>query len=343
LLLTGIKQKILIVFKLNYRPVIRVYNGYGNTEKIIAFGHVLKMSPMLRKTYRHNWVVNLFSMLRLFMVKPYKKARLSMQWNGELLYAHSEDDGFFKFEFNNKTSLNLGWHDIVVHLEEEEYRPENIEGKGEVHIPFNSKYVFVSDIDDTFLISHSSNLRRRLYVLLTKNARSRKPFDGVVHHYQLLASSSQKDNADNPFFYVSSSEWNLYDFIAEFSREQNLPKGVYLLNELKKFKDVWRTGQNKHATKFMRIVRIMEAYPQRKFILFGDDSQEDPNIYLALANYFADRIFAIYIRRIQAANYTQVQGTIDTMTTSGIHCCYFVHSEEAILHSTNIGLIHQQL
>jgi phosphatidate phosphatase APP1 len=338
-LLIRIKQKILFLFRLDHHPVIKVYNGYGNPEKIIVFGHVLKLSPMLRKTYRQNWIINIFSMLRLFMVEPYKCAKLSMEWGGILLHAQTEDDGFFKFELSPVTPPKPGWHNITVKLEEERYRAQKIYGTGQVSIPFHSTYAFVSDIDDTFLISHSSRLRKRLYVLFTKNARSRKPFAGVVNHYQLLAATAQKENITNPFFYVSSSEWNLFDFIIEFSRKNGLPKGVYLLSELKKFRDVWRTGQNKHATKFMRIVRIVEAYPHLRFVLFGDDSQEDPNIYSALADHFSNKIFAVYIRRVHKNKYTGVQKVVDKMITAGIPCCYFIHSGEAIAHSKSIGLI----
>ncbi|MEO7119643.1 MAG: App1 family protein, partial [Ginsengibacter sp.] len=128
-------------------------------------------------------------------------------------------------------------------------------------------------------------------------------------------------------------------YIKEFSKEKKIPKGVYLLNELKSISQVFRTGQNKHATKFFRITRIIEAYPQQRFVLFGDDSQEDPNIYSSLADHFADRIFAVYIRRVNKIKYEEVKKVIDKMQTSGIHCCYFKHSIEAITHSREIGLI----
>lgn len=338
-----IKQKILFWFRLNHHPVIVVYNGYGSADKIFVFGHVLELSPYMRKTYRQNWVVNIFSMLRLFMVRPYPFANLFMQWEGRLLYTRSQDNGFFRFEISTSISQKPGWHSVVVHLEEEKYHAQKVIGTGEVNIPFDSRYMFISDIDDTFLISYSSRLRKRLYVLLTKNARSRKPFAGVVHHYQLLAASGQMESESNPFFYVSSSEWNLFYFIQEFAQKNGLPKGVYFLNELKKFNEIWHTGQNKHATKFFRIVRIIEAYPGRQFVLFGDDSQEDPDIYAALVDHFKDKIFAAYIRRIHKNKYTAVQKVIDKINSSGTHCCYFVHSAEAIEHSKRIGLVNENI
>jgi phosphatidate phosphatase APP1 len=283
--------------------------------------------------------VNFFSMLRLFMVKPYSNAKIFVEWQGMTVSCRAQHDGFFRFECDMPNSLIAGWHTIIVRLDEEKYQSKNIYGTGEVNIPFDSTYIFISDIDDTFLVSHSSTLRKRLYVLFTKNARSRKPFDDVVMHYDLLASSGQQAGKVNPFFYVSSSEWNLFDYIKEFSKEKKLPKGVYLLNELKLFSQILRTGQNKHATKFFRIARIFEAHPQQRFVLFGDDSQEDPNIYSSLADHFADRIFAVYIRRVNKIKYEEVKKAIDKMQASGIRCCYFQHSIEAIMHSREIGLI----
>ncbi|MEO6637894.1 MAG: phosphatase domain-containing protein [Ginsengibacter sp.] len=334
-----IRDQLLHLFKLNNKPVIKVYRGYGDAGKIIVFGHVLKLSPLGRKTYRQSWVVNIFSMLRLFMVKPYQHVKLQMEWDGQVYDTESQDDGFFRFELTPVKAPVPGWHNVRVNLNEEKYLSRTILGEGEFHIPVLSQYAFISDIDDTFLISHSSNLRRRLYVLFTKNARSRKPFEGVTKHYQLLAQQATEDKGDNSFFYVSSSEWNLYDFIVEFSRENQLPYGVYLLNQLKQLSQVLLTGQNKHTGKFTRIVRIIETYPHMQFVLLGDDTQEDPNIYLAVAEHFPANIFAVYIRRVNKTNFTTVEQTIAKIEIAGVHCCYFLHSTEAIEHSRSIGLI----
>ena len=89
----------------------------------------------------------------------------------------------------------------------------------------------------------------------------------------------------------------------------------------------------------MRIVRIIEAYPHLRFVLFGDDSQEDPNIYSALVDHFPHKIFAVYIRRVHKNKYTTVQKVVEKMTAAQVHCCYFIHSAEAIAHSKSIGLI----
>ncbi len=176
-------------------------------------------------------------------------------------------------------------------------------------------------------------------MLLTEIAHSRKPFEGVVKHYQLLSRAGAAHAESNPFFFVSSSEWNLYDYIREFAIKQQLPQGVYLLNQLKLFSQLWKTGQNNHSTKFMRIVRILEAYPEQRFILLGDDTQEDPTIYASIVSHFPGKILAVYLRKVRKKTKPTVLPAIKKMKEAGVICCYFAHSSEAISHSVSIGLV----
>ncbi|MEO8960771.1 MAG: phosphatase domain-containing protein [Ginsengibacter sp.] len=338
-LLKRLKHKIFFLFRLNNRPAIKVYNGFGNAQKIIVIGHVLKLSPMPRKTYRKNWITNFFSILRLFMVVPFSNAKIIVEWVGNTYYTEAEMDGFFRLEIFPEQEVKPGWQKVSVSLNEKRYHLRKIKGTGEVYIPSASHHAFISDIDDTFLISHSARLRKRLYVLFTKNARTRKPFAGVVNHYQLLASSNKNGYEANPFFYVSGSEWNLYDFIKEFSAANHLPKGVFLLSQMKRLSGFWRSGQNELSTKFVRITRIFEAFPNLHFVLLGDDSQQDPAIYLSIASHFPDKILAVYIRAVHKSNSKKTQSALDEIESKGIKCCYFIHSAEAIIHSKKIGLI----
>ncbi|MEP6616544.1 MAG: phosphatase domain-containing protein [Ginsengibacter sp.] len=331
-----IKNKLFVWFRLSNKPVVKVYRGYGNPAKFLVFGHVLHLSAYPRKKYKRGFVKNTFSMLRLFMVKPSKFAKLKLVWDGNTYEAMTEDDGFYKFEVECKNPLAPGWYNVEVELLDPRYK---LKAPGEFFVPYVYEYAFISDIDDTFLISHSSNLRKRLYVLLTKNARSRKPFEGVVNHYQLLAATGAAEHTERAFFFVSSSEWNLYDYILEFARNNKLPKGVYLLNQMKLFHQLWKTGQNNHATKFMRIARIMEAYPDQKFVLFGDDSQEDPNIYSRIIEYFPGKIYSVYLRHVHKSNWERVKKIVEKLEALGVRCCYFRHSAEAIAHSKENGLI----
>ncbi|MFC5409796.1 App1 family protein [Larkinella bovis] len=337
----GIKNKFLTWLRISNKPVVKVYRGYVQQEKAVLFGHVLRLSPLPRKKYRKNFWVNTFALLRLFITRPVQGATVKVKGIQQDVRYVTEKDGFFRLEWTPEKPFPPGWHPVEVDLITDYLGPDKpvATGEGAVYRSHPTQYGLVSDIDDTFLISHSANLRKRLRVLLTENAYSRDPFEGVVRHYQLLARAGTMPEAPNPFFYVSSSEWNLYDYILTFCEKNQLPDGVYLLSQIKRFREIWKTGQNKHVTKFARIVRILEAFPDMKFVLLGDDTQEDPNIYTSLVSHFPQQIRCVYLRRVHKNNEARTQVFVDQITAAGVPCCYFTHSAEAIRHSERIGLV----
>jgi phosphatidate phosphatase APP1 len=338
--LANITNKLLLWLRITRQPVVKVYDGYGDKDEVTVYGHVLSVSPLPRKRYRQNILLNLFGLIRLFIVIPKKNARVIIEWNGESHETQTGSDGMFTFAWKPVNPLTAGWHKTKVSYISPPPKSVTLAaGEGWIFIPHVAQYNFISDIDDTFLISHSSSLLKRLYVLFTKNARSRKPFEGVVNHYRLLAMSGSGEGMPNPFFYVSSSEWNLYDYIKEFCVKQGLPRGVFLLDRMKKLKDLLRTGQGKHAGKYVRISHILRSYPDHKYVLLGDNTQADPEIYHSVVRDFPGKIFAVYIRNISPAKDRRTRELIAGMESLGVKCCYFTHSAEAIRHSANTGLI----
>jgi phosphatidate phosphatase APP1 len=318
-----------------------VYHGYGANGKLVIFGHVLKVSPLPRKTYRNSVFTNTFALIRLFIVRPVPLAKITLQFGGDVIHHTAERDGFFRIQWSPQQMPSPGWHKLNIQLDagvvSEKYG--QVSAIGELFVPHAGQYAIISDIDDTFLISHSSNLRKRLFVLLTENAHSRKPFEGVVKHYQALALAGTGSDRPNPFFFISSSEWNLYDYIRDFAVKNELPKGVYLLSQLKRLSEAWKTGQNKHATKFFRITRVMENFPGQRFILLGDDSQQDPVIYASVVEHFPGKVRAVYLRNVFHGNKPAVEASIAKIRAAGVEVCHFSHSQEALAHSMRIGLI----
>ena len=121
--------------------------------------------------------------------------------------------------------------------------------------------------------------------------------------------------------------------------EKILPDGVCLLNQVKTFSKLFATGQNNHSGKFTRVVKILEAYPQQKFVLLGDDSQKDIDIYASIVEHFPQNVYCVYIRRVGTPEKPHILLKQKAIEKKGVRFCYFAHSEEAILHSKEIGLI----
>lgn len=313
-------------------PYIKVYRGFGGSEQLEIFGHVLDRGPVPVTNYSRFFLFNMLALLRLFIVKPREGAIVRMIWEGTAVEATTGKDGFFHLQWKPAVMPVAGNYEVQVSIINVEPGPST-SAKGVVFIPQRSKFGCISDIDDTFLVSHSATIVKRLHVLFTRNAHTRKPFEGVAQHYRLL------NDTGNPFFYVSSSEWNLYDYILEFSRFNKLPEGIYLLSQIKQLHQLLKTGQQKHATKFTRISRILMHYPHMRFVLLGDDTQEDPNIYRALTEHFPSQIIAVYLRHVRESRYAFTKQLAAEIEIKGVPCCYFRHSEEAIAHSRANGLI----
>jgi phosphatidate phosphatase APP1 len=334
-------KMILTWLRLTDDYVLKVYHGYGNASEMLLFGHVFSLSPLPRKKYRKNFWTNTLALLRSFMVWRVADAVVTVEWEDQLVHSTTAKDGFFRLDWKTKNPAKPGLHTVQVQLRKSPAKDASIiaTAPGYIVVPHANQYAFVSDIDDTFLVSHSSTVFKKLYVLFTKNAHSRKPFEGVVKHYQLLASAQAEDDEPNAFFYVSSSEWNLYDFIKEFTRKNKMPEGVYLLSQVKRLHEVFKSGANKHSTKFMRIARVLEAYPQQQFILLGDDSQMDPVIYASIVEHFPGRVVSVYLRHVYKKNISNVRELVKKIEGYGVACCHFVHSKEAIQHSIRLGFI----
>ncbi|MBC7949351.1 MAG: App1 family protein [Chitinophagaceae bacterium] len=320
------------------RAEVKIYHGFGHTHNLIVFGHVFRKKPAVRFSYRDNLFVNIYHLLRLFTVKPLPDVPVQLVLEDQVVKGKTEKDGFFKFEWSASHEINAGWHPVVANSLDD-HGNVVATGEGKVFIPHSTQYGFISDIDDTVMISHSATIWRRLRELFVKNAHTRNAFKDVGKHYSLLAEAHTDEKTQNPFFYVSSSEWNLYDYLRDFFDHNKLPQGAFLLNQIKQWFQLFKTGKTKHDGKLIRIVRILDAFPKQKFILFGDNTQRDPFIYAAIAEKFPGHIFAVYIRNVVPSNERKTQEALDGLTSKGIHTCQFKESAEAIEHSQQIGLI----
>ena len=100
----------------------------------------------------------------------------------------------------------------------------------------------------------------------TGSALTRTPFPGAPELYRDLAAGA------NPFFYVSSSPWNLHSFLVAFLRHHDFPRGPVLLRDLL---GTAAGREEKHG----RIHEILELHPGLPFVLLGDSGEKDPAVY----------------------------------------------------------------
>lgn len=318
---------------------VKVYNGYGNKNNLVVYGHVFKFKSKVKQKFRNGFFANFIQVIRLFILKPFPFVRVQLIFEDQIIETKTAYDGFFKLEWASSVeTLPAGWYNVVVNVVNDIGEILS-SGGGKIYVPHITQYVFISDIDDTVMVSHSKAVGKRLKELLFKNPRTRKTFSSTRKHYQLLAAAKTNAEQPNPFFYVSSSEWNLYDYLVETFRYQRFPEGTFLLNQLKRWKDLLKSGKTGHEGKFTRIMRIIEAFPHQKFILLGDNSQQDPIIYGKIALLVPSRVLAVYIRNVRPSKVNSTKEIMLNLERVNVSTCIFEHSNDAILHSRAIGLI----
>jgi phosphatidate phosphatase APP1 len=320
------------------KPILKLYRGYANDEELIVMGHVFKPTKTKDYAFEKKKFKNATSIIRLFRLKTHSNADVYLKQNNTTIHTKTLIDGYFKFCIPVDQNVGHGWINYEVCIF---HGDTKIVAKESFIRPKKENIGIISDIDDTFLISYTENPLRKLYNLLFRNVNSRKVFEDVVTHYQALSSSGRgKEEETNAFFYVSSSEWNLYRFIVKFTEIHQLPKAVLLLKDIKtSLTDFLWTGRGSHNHKFEKIKHILEFYPNLKYVLLGDDSQNDPFLYEAICKIFPVSVKAVYIRKTGSQDKEKVLITLKNLESLDVSVCYFSHSSEAILHSKSIGLI----
>ena len=317
---------------------LKLYRGYVNKEELVVFGHVFKSWAPDKYKMDRKGILHAVSVIHMFRIKPMDNVEITLKFKNIEVHTKTLSDGYFRFTIPYSDPLESGWHPYEVTCKLYDY---GIVETSELLKPFESKVGVISDIDDTFLVSHSGNFFKKLYVLLFKNINKRKVFEDVAPHYQALSRAGQEnETASNSFFYVSSSEWNLYEFIDAFTKIHELPKAVIKLKKIKTgISDFLFTGRGSHDHKFEKIKDIIMFYPKLDYILLGDDSQKDPDLYERVVKIFPQNIKAIYIRQTSSRKKAKTMEILKNIESMDVSTCYFTDSEEAIAHSNKIGIL----
>jgi phosphatidate phosphatase APP1 len=191
------------------------------------------------------------------------------------------------------------------------------------------KIGIISDIDDTIIVSHSTNNIKKTALVGLKNAFSRKIVDETKELYEYL------DSKICQFFYVSNSETNLYLLIKWILRLNGLPDGPIYLKDIRNYRSIFRNKKNrsfeeKYNHKLNRIDILLNYFPSKQFILIGDNSQGDPEIYEIISKKYPERIKAIFIRDISnKKRKEQLKKTISSLTKLKIP--FFCYSDKVAI------------
>ncbi|GAB2988789.1 phosphatase domain-containing protein [uncultured Cyclobacterium sp.] len=275
---------------------IEVFVVLGNDTHLFVKGRVVEAYKQSRPSGKQNVFHNILATLRRYAGSsvPEAKVKLSLGKLNTILI--TDEEGVFEryHEFENEEEKVA--HDIELSLIEEDGLKAEKKFIVKSVLRFHKTFprALISDIDDTIIISKATNIQEKFWLSVSKNAYTRRPFPGVSEFYRLLSS-----NGVYPVFYVSSSDWNLFDLIKDFMNYRNIPKGPILLKDHHmSLRNIWKSGGGSHDHKVDKISFLMNFYPKLNFVLIGDSGQHDPEIYAEIINKYPERVEAVYIRQV---------------------------------------------
>ncbi len=323
------------------RPIIITpFKSYGTEKNVYLRGRVLEDN--LVQPYSGN---SMFRMLQNTIKrfntfeKPNVDVRIKIHDNEFI--TTTDEEGYFKVHEEIKTlevnPQKVNWIKVNCKLVE---NPE-IKASTKMMIPSSSaEFGVISDIDDTILDTGvSSFLKWRLvYNSALKHAQKRKALFGTPTFYRAL----QKGNSEkkvNPFFYISNSPWNLYQYLSSFIKNKDFPNGPLMLRDFA-FPGT-QDYLNEKNHKQNEIITIFNTYPNLKFILIGDSTEHDATIYSDVAKDFPDRVLCIYLHTINKKKQMQY---VESVVNSAKHVEMLIvnNTKDAAIHAKERGFITQE-
>lgn len=177
-------------------------------------------------------------------------------------------------------------------------------------IPRNAKVGVISDVDDTIMITQAPVLWKALWNLLFLNPMKKASVPGMSVLFTKLADLFP----DAPFFYLSTSPWNIETSLRHFLESYGFPEGPLLLRDLDPRPKTFVPSGPQHKLEFAE--QLMGDFPDMKFILVGDDGQKDPSTYATIARRYPGRVLAIAIRQLSPREAMPFGLTAGGMTAS---------------------------
>ncbi|KUG07739.1 App1 family protein [Solirubrum puertoriconensis] len=279
------------------------YRSYGTPNRLYVKGRVLTNKGITEPDPSDSYLHNLLNMYRRFDSQEIPGAHLCIRpGDGSEHTVVTDEEGYFTLNIEPQrlnAPVDYLWHPVEVELlQVAAPLPEMRISTAPVLVPpADAEYGIISDLDDTVIQTSATDIMRMARTVLLRNARSRMPFKGVAEFYRQL-QLGRNGKRNNPFFYVSSSPWNLYDLLEDFLALNNIPPGPLLLRDMALKRKQQGDASEHHGHKLKELDNLLLTYPQLPFVLIGDSGQEDANIYREVVRRHPGRILAIYIRDV---------------------------------------------
>ncbi len=249
----------------------------------LLHGTILQGLPKLIERDERS-LSNFSKMVRSYFSRPLANAPIEITFNDESRLIHTDKKGNFRLETAAHPESP-----IRIRMPAYEHPLPVLQGYP-IHFRLSeAPYLLVSDIDDTVLVSHTQSFLSRLRVLLFDAPADREAVEATRQAFEWLNTPQVQ------FMYLSRSEINLFHLITQFLQHHDIPAGPLLLRDYTRWHALF--GDRDAQYKYQRLAWIARSFPDKRLLLFGDDSQQDLEVFHHIVRQFPGRVEAIFIRQ----------------------------------------------
>lgn len=284
------------------------------SDSTMVSGVVLN-STSVKKVKITNYLKNALKIIQSYFKKVYANQEIFVTANNQTLKTNTNAFGGFSIQFNFIIE-----DEVIVKLPGNETPLDFHQTYPVLFKDSPSKLNVISDIDDSIMVSYTKTNFKRFFTTLFKVAEKRD----VVSYSQELFEFLKTKNAR--FFYVSKSENNLFSLIATFISHNKLPIGPLLLTPYLSASQLL-FNKKERDFKLNRIKYIVENSNDENFILLGDDTQKDMEIYATIARNYPSQIVTVYIRKTKQTSTKLQLEYWESLKNTGVEAYYFGHNE----------------
>lgn len=284
------------------------------SDSTMISGVVLN-STSVKKVKITNYLKNALKIIQSYFKKVYANQEIFVTANNQTLKTNTDAFGGFSVQFNFIIE-----DEVIVKLPGNETPLDFHQTYPVLFKDSPSKLNVISDVDDSIMVSYTKTNFKRFFTTLFKVAEKRD----VVSYSQELFEFLKTKNAR--FFYVSKSENNLFSLIATFISHNKLPIGPLLLTPYLSASQLL-FNKKERDFKLNRIKYIVENSNNENFILLGDDTQKDMEIYATIARNYPSQIVTVYIRKTKQTSTKLQLEYWEALKDTGVEAYYFGHNE----------------
>lgn len=232
---------------------------------------------------------------RSFLTAPVTGARLEVRIGSATHVLETDRGGYLDAVV--PSDLPPGWHDVTLRS------ADGAEAVAPVLVVGPEPTVgIVSDIDDTVMVTRLPRPLVAAWNTLVRHENAREAVPGMSRLYREL----RRGHEERPVVYLSTGAWNAAPAIGRFLRRHDYPAGPLLLTDWGPTNTgLFRSGQQHKVT---QLRRLFAELPQVRWLLVGDDGQHDPEIYAGAVQHHPERVEAVLIRQLTAAEHVLSHG-----------------------------------